>query len=71
MPIYDIENEEKDKACRVPHADESTLVPHVMGGEYETLWGCCGKTVEGNRGEGLLDGWCCEGRHAIDSMQGS
>ncbi|KAF9226925.1 hypothetical protein BS17DRAFT_806928 [Gyrodon lividus] len=64
--FYSIENEEKDKACRVPHDDESALVERVSGGGYETLWGCCGKTVEGDGSEGPPDGWCYEGRHTTD-----
>ncbi|KAI6042737.1 hypothetical protein EDC04DRAFT_3108160 [Pisolithus marmoratus] len=64
--FYDIENEEKDKACHVPHDDESALVSRVSGGGYETLWGCCGRTAEGNGGEGPPDGWCYEGRHTTD-----
>ncbi|KIK11750.1 hypothetical protein PISMIDRAFT_19258 [Pisolithus microcarpus 441] len=67
--FYDIENEEKDKACRVPHDDESALVSRVTGGGYETLWGCCGKTVEGDGGEGPPDGWCYEGRHTGDTKR--
>ncbi|KAI6101680.1 hypothetical protein EV401DRAFT_2061313 [Pisolithus croceorrhizus] len=67
--FYDIENEEKDKACRVPHDDESALVSRVTGGGYETLWGCCGKTVEGDGGEGPPDGWCYEGRHTADTKR--
>ncbi|KAI6101672.1 hypothetical protein EDD16DRAFT_1482335, partial [Pisolithus croceorrhizus] len=34
---------------------------------YETLWGFCGKTAEGNGGEGPPDGWCYEGRHTADT----
>ncbi|KAI6124217.1 hypothetical protein EDD16DRAFT_1428905, partial [Pisolithus croceorrhizus] len=67
--FYDIENEEKDRACRVPHDDESALVSRVTGGGYETLWGCCGKTVEGDGGEGPPDGWCYEGRHTADTKR--
>ncbi|KAI5993460.1 hypothetical protein EDD15DRAFT_2367203 [Pisolithus albus] len=67
--FYDIENEEKDKACHVPHDDESALVSRVTGGGYETLWGCCGKTVEGDGGEGPPDGWCYEGRHTGDTKR--
>ncbi|KAI6152521.1 hypothetical protein BKA82DRAFT_4111883 [Pisolithus tinctorius] len=58
--FYAIENEEKDKAA---------LVSRVTGGGYETLWGCCGKTVEGNGGEGPPDGWCYEGRHTTDTKR--
>ncbi|KAF8833904.1 hypothetical protein BDN67DRAFT_976349 [Paxillus ammoniavirescens] len=64
--FYAIENDEKDKACRVPHDDESALVERVSGGGYETLWGCCGQTAEGDGSEGPPDGWCYEGRHTTD-----
>ena len=63
--FYAIENEEKDKACRVPHDDESALVSRVPGAGYETLWGCCGQTADGDGGEGPPDGWCYEGRHTV------
>lgn len=63
--FYDIENEEKDKACRVAHDDESALVSRVPGGGYETLWGCCGQTASGDGSEGPPDGWCYEGRHTV------
>jgi len=63
--FYDVENEEKDKACRVPHDDESALVSRVSGGGYETLWGCCGQTASGDGSEGPPDGWCYEGRHTV------
>ena len=65
--FYDIENEEKDKACRVAHDDESTLVSRVSGGGYETLWSCCGQTVSGDGSEGPPDGWCYEGRHTVSA----
>ncbi|KAH0840314.1 hypothetical protein J3R83DRAFT_1326 [Lanmaoa asiatica] len=65
--FYDIENEEKDKACRVAHDDESALVSRVSGGGYETLWGCCGQTASGDGSEGPPDGWCYEGRHTVSS----
>ncbi|KAH7887309.1 hypothetical protein F5I97DRAFT_2072692 [Phlebopus sp. FC_14] len=64
--FFEVENEEKDKACHVPHDDESALVERVAGGGHETLWGCCGQTVDGDGGEGPPDGWCYEGRHTTD-----
>ncbi|KIJ13312.1 hypothetical protein PAXINDRAFT_181356 [Paxillus involutus ATCC 200175] len=64
--FYAIENDEKDKACRVAHDDESALVERVSGGGYETLWGCCGQTAEGDGSGGPPDGWCYEGRHTTD-----
>jgi hypothetical protein len=29
------------------------------------LWGCCGKTVEGDGDMGPPDGWCYEGMHTV------
>ncbi|KAG1731128.1 hypothetical protein EDB19DRAFT_1912614 [Suillus lakei] len=34
-----------DTSCRIPHDDESALVDRAA---YETLWGCCGGSVEGH-----------------------
>jgi len=59
----------------VPHDDESAEVERVGRGtgmrvaEYETLWGCCGKTVEGDGDMGPPDGWCYEGRHTTDTKR--
>ncbi|KAJ2911965.1 hypothetical protein MD484_g8448, partial [Candolleomyces efflorescens] len=36
---------------------------------YETLWGCCGKVVEGDGDQGPPDGWCYEGRHTVDTKR--
>ena len=66
--FYDVENEEKDKACRIPHDDDSALVSRISGGGYETLWGCCGQTASGDGSEGPPDGWCYEGRHTVSSF---
>ncbi|KAI0265825.1 hypothetical protein BC834DRAFT_154374 [Gloeopeniophorella convolvens] len=64
----DVEN--SDRACRVAHDDESAEVERVGRGrgdsEYETLWGCCGRTVEGEGDLGPPDGWCYEGMHTTD-----
>lgn len=65
---FELEN--TDWSCRVPHDDESAIVDKVrtgLGAEYETLWGCCGKTVEGDGDQGPPDGWCYEGRHTVSS----
>jgi hypothetical protein len=74
----DVEN--SDRACRIAHDDESAEVERVgvggarkrraggvisEGATYETNWGCCGKTVEGDGGEGPPDGWCYEGAHTV------
>ncbi|KAF9235575.1 hypothetical protein BU15DRAFT_77892 [Melanogaster broomeanus] len=67
--FFAIDNEEKDNACRVPHDDESALVERVPGVGYETLWGCCGQTVDGDGSEGPPDGWCYEGRHTTDTKR--
>ena len=68
----DVEN--TDRSCLVPHDDESAEVERVgrsrkvgaaEGPVYETLWGCCGKTVEGDGDQGPPDGWCYEGKHTV------
>ncbi|KXN88973.1 hypothetical protein AN958_06435, partial [Leucoagaricus sp. SymC.cos] len=69
---FEVEN--TDRSCLVPHDDESAEVERVgatgrskgIGTEYETLWGCCGKTVEGDGDMGPPDGWCYEGKHTTD-----
>ncbi|KAL0950294.1 hypothetical protein HGRIS_010273 [Hohenbuehelia grisea] len=65
----DIAND--DRACRVAHDDDSAEVarvryPGVSSSEFETLYGCCGKTVEGEGDMGPPDGWCYEGMHTTD-----
>lgn len=68
---FEVEN--SDRSCLVPHDDESAEVERVgatgrskgIGTEYETLWGCCGKTVEGDGDMGPPDGWCYEGKHTV------
>jgi hypothetical protein len=32
---------------------------------YKTLYGCCGRTVEGEWDTGSQDEWCYEGRHMV------
>ncbi|KAF9444445.1 hypothetical protein P691DRAFT_807336 [Macrolepiota fuliginosa MF-IS2] len=69
---FEVEN--TDRSCLVPHDDESAEVERVgaigrskgIGTEYETLWGCCGRTVEGDGDMGPPDGWCYEGKHTTD-----
>ena len=60
--FFELEN--GDTSCRVQHDDESAIVDRVKTG-YETLWGCCGRTVEGDGDMGPPDGWCYEGRHTV------
>lgn len=68
---FEVEN--TDRSCLVAHDDESAEVERVgatgrikgIGTEYETLWGCCGKTVEGDGDMGPPDGWCYEGKHTV------
>ncbi|KAI0337914.1 hypothetical protein BDW22DRAFT_1432927 [Trametopsis cervina] len=70
----DVEND--DRSCLVPHDDESAEVERVgrtgearktkEWTEYETLWGCCGKTTEGDGSQGPPEGWCYEGKHTTD-----
>lgn len=67
--FFDVEN--NDRSCTVPHDDDTALIERVgkgngrVAGEYETLWGCCGRTVEGDGDQGPPDGWCYEGRHTV------
>ncbi|TFK43952.1 hypothetical protein BDQ12DRAFT_719125 [Crucibulum laeve] len=67
---FELEN--SDRSCVVAHDDESAEVERVGianskgGTEYETLWGCCGQTVEGDGDMGPPDGWCYEGKHTTD-----
>ncbi|KAF5371175.1 hypothetical protein D9758_004276 [Tetrapyrgos nigripes] len=63
---YEVEND--DRSCLVPHDDDSAEVEKV-GSAYETLWGCCGKTVEGDGDMGPPDGWCYEGKHTTDTKR--
>ena len=70
-----VEVENDDRSCLVPHDDESAEVervsaakranraPNTVGATFETLWGCCGKIVEGDGDQGPPDGWCYEGKH--------
>ncbi len=66
----DIEN--GDRSCRVPHDDDSAEVEwvgHKRGdNDYETFYGCCGKTVEGGGDLGPPDGWCYEGMHTVSTI---
>ena len=62
--------ENADTACRIPHDDDSAIVERVgltRGADagYETLWGCCAKTVDGDGDMGPPDGWCYEGAHTV------
>ena len=72
-----VEVENDDRSCTVAHDDDSTFVERVGrgvrkgrggedGSEYETLWQCCGKTVEGDGDQGPPDGWCYEGKHTVN-----
>ncbi|KAI0658526.1 hypothetical protein C8Q70DRAFT_992201 [Cubamyces menziesii] len=73
-----VEVENDDRSCLVPHDDESAEVervgttkranraPGTVGATFETLWGCCGKIVEGDGDQGPPDGWCYEGKHTTD-----
>jgi hypothetical protein len=68
---FDLEN--NDTACRIAHDDDSAIVERVglgkgAGTEYETLWGCCGSTVEGDGDMGPPDGWCYEGAHTVNNF---
>ncbi|KAJ7707670.1 hypothetical protein B0H17DRAFT_526459 [Mycena rosella] len=63
--LFDVEN--NDRSCLIGHDDDSAEVERVgKGAGYETLWGCCGKTVDGDGDMGPPDGWCYEGMHTTD-----
>ncbi|KAJ6619786.1 hypothetical protein B0H10DRAFT_2216605 [Mycena sp. CBHHK59/15] len=65
---FDVEND--DRSCLIGHDDESAEVERVgKGAGYETLWGCCGKTVDGDGDMGPPDGWCYEGMHTTDTKR--
>ena len=67
--FFELEN--TDRSCTVPHDDDSAIVERVrtgLGTEYETMWGCCEKTVEGDGDMGPPDGWCYEGKHTVNSF---
>nr|GAT60718.1 predicted protein [Mycena chlorophos] len=57
--------ENNERSCLIGHDDESAEVEGV-GSNVETLWNCCGKTVEGDGSEGPPEGWCFEGAHTTD-----
>ncbi|KAG1743606.1 uncharacterized protein EDB91DRAFT_217716 [Suillus paluster] len=59
--FFDLSN--TDTSCRVPHDDDSALIDRSA---YETVWSCCGGSVEGTGDMGPPDGWCYEGRHTTD-----
>lgn len=73
-----VEVENDDRSCLVPHDDESAEVERVGRSgherrtkeltEYETIWGCCGKTTEGDGSQGPPDGWCYEGKHTVRTI---
>lgn len=67
--FFELEN--TDRSCTVAHDDDSAIVERIrtgLGTEYETLWGCCEKTVEGDGDMGPPDGWCYEGKHTVNSF---
>ncbi|KAJ7166890.1 hypothetical protein C8R46DRAFT_1095541, partial [Mycena filopes] len=54
---FDVENTDPDRSCLVGHDDDSAEVERVgKGAGYETLFGCCGKTVVGAGDMGPPDG---------------
>jgi len=67
-----MEIENNDRSCRMPHDEESIEIEWVgwhgkSESEYETNYGCCDRTVEGEGDDGPLDGWCYEGMHTTDT----
>lgn len=63
---FEVDN--TDRSCQIDHDDESAVVERV-GGEYETLYGCCDRTVKGEGDMGPPDGWCYEGEHTTDPIR--
>ncbi|KAN0126487.1 hypothetical protein V8E52_000127 [Russula decolorans] len=66
----DVEN--GDHSCCVPHDEESIDVDWVGGhgdSEYETLYFCCSKRVQGEGDRGPPAGWCYEGMHTTDAKR--
>ena len=66
--FFELEN--TDRSCTVAHDDDSAIVERIrtgLGTEFETMWGCCEKTVEGDGDMGPPDGWCYEGKHTVNS----
>ncbi|KAI9429956.1 hypothetical protein H4582DRAFT_2064376 [Lactarius indigo] len=66
-----IEVENDDRSCQVPHDESSGEIEWVSSvgrndSEYQTEYGCCGKTVDGEGDMGPPDGWCYEGMHTTD-----
>jgi len=67
-----IEIENDDRSCCVPHDDtsgEAEWIGSYREYEYETRYGCCGKTVEGEGDLGPPDGWCYEGMHTVSGSK--
>lgn len=63
---FEVDN--TDRSCQIEHDDESAVVERA-GGEYETLYGCCDRTVEGKGDMGPPAGWCFEGSHTSDPVR--
>jgi hypothetical protein len=65
---FEVEND--DRSCLVAHDDESAEVERAAskGITFETLWGCCGRTTEGDGNMGPPDGWCYEGKHTVSFL---
>jgi hypothetical protein len=66
----DVEN--GDHSCCVPHDEESIDVDWVGGhgdSEYETLYFCCSKRVQGEGDRGPPAGWCYEGMHTVSQVK--
>jgi hypothetical protein len=59
----------------VPHDDDSAeaeWVGHKRGdSDYKIYYGCCGKTVEGERKLGARHGWVYESMHTVSQVKSS
>ncbi|KAJ6449930.1 hypothetical protein C8R47DRAFT_1108721 [Mycena vitilis] len=65
---FAVENGDRS-TCVIGHDDESAGIKRVARHGPQTLWGCCGKTVDGDGHMGPPDGWCYEGKHTTNTQR--
>ena len=66
----EIEND--DRSCCMLHDEDSIELKWIGWNgrcEYETIYRCCDKTVEGEDEFGPPDGWCYEGMHTVSGSK--
>jgi hypothetical protein len=67
---HEIDDDDRS-GLSVPHDDDSARGGEELEGgvgSYETLYGCCGRTVEGEGDNGPPDGWRYEGTHTVNIL---